>query len=78
MKKVTAIILIVIGVLAGIGFGMMNFTSKDASSIGIIGGADGPTAIFVTGPEGVFPWVLLLVAIVALIVGVCLLLRKKK
>lgn len=24
----------------------------DASSIGIIGGADGPTAIFVTGPVG--------------------------
>ncbi len=78
MKKVTAIILIVVGVLAGIGFGMMKFASKVAGSIGIIGGADGPTAIFVSGPEGVFPWALLLVAIVALIVGVCLLVRKKK
>ena len=27
---------------------LMNFTSKEAASIGIIGGADGPTSIFVT------------------------------
>ena len=29
-------------------FGIFDFTIKDAASIGIIGGADGPTAIFVT------------------------------
>ena len=29
-------------------FGVFDFTIKDAASIGIIGGADGPTAIFVT------------------------------
>ena len=29
-------------------FGIFEFTIKDAASIGIIGGADGPTAIFVT------------------------------
>ena len=31
-----------------VGCRMMNFTPEQASSIGIIGGADGPTAIFVT------------------------------
>jgi oxaloacetate decarboxylase beta subunit len=30
------------------GAGLMGFTSKQAASIGIIGGADGPTAIFLT------------------------------
>ena len=30
------------------GAGMLGFTSKQAASIGIIGGADGPTAIFLT------------------------------
>ena len=29
-------------------FGMLDFSIRDAASIGIIGGADGPTAIFVT------------------------------
>ncbi len=29
-------------------FGILDFTIRDAASIGIIGGADGPTAIFVT------------------------------
>ena len=28
----------------------------DSSSIGIIGGADGPTAIFVTGEPALFAW----------------------
>ena len=31
--------------------GMMNREQKNAATIGIIGGADGPTAIFVTGPS---------------------------
>ena len=43
---------------------------KDAACIGIIGGADGPTAIFVTGG---FPW-LLLAAAVAAAVGIAALL----
>ena len=34
---------------------------KEAVSIGIIGGADGPTAIFLTGR---FPWEILLLAAV--------------
>ena len=47
---------------------------KEAYSIGIIGGADGPTAVFVTGR---FPWEILLVAVAALCIGIWLIKRKK-
>lgn len=39
------------------------FTTLEASSIGIIGGADGPTAVFVTHPKGIsrfMPWIFLI------------------
>ena len=39
----------------------------EASSIGIIGGADGPTAIFVTTPD----WTGYVVPVLALAVGIC-------
>jgi Na+-transporting methylmalonyl-CoA/oxaloacetate decarboxylase beta subunit len=45
-----------------------------AQSIGIIGGADGPTAIFITGR---FPWGLLLIGIVCIVI-VIRYVRKKK
>lgn len=38
----------VIGAVALSYFGILDFSIQDAASIGIIGGADGPTAIFVT------------------------------
>ncbi|HAU67591.1 MAG TPA: sodium ion-translocating decarboxylase subunit beta [Gammaproteobacteria bacterium] len=38
----------VIGAVALGHFGILDFSIRDAASIGIIGGADGPTAIFVT------------------------------
>ena len=44
-----------------------------AYSIGIIGGADGPTAIFVTGG---FPWELLLLGLVC--IGAFILFKKRK
>ena len=34
--------------IGSLGIGGLTFTAKEAASIGIIGGADGPTAIFVT------------------------------
>lgn len=37
---------------------------KEAVSIGIIGGADGPTAILVTGR---FPWEVLLLAVLCVV-----------
>ncbi|MDC0088493.1 sodium ion-translocating decarboxylase subunit beta [Porticoccaceae bacterium] len=38
----------VLGAVALSHFGILDFTIREAASIGIIGGADGPTAIFVT------------------------------
>jgi carboxybiotin decarboxylase len=38
-----------LGALALTQLGLMDFTIKEASAIGIIGGADGPTAIYVAG-----------------------------
>ena len=38
----------VLGAVALSHFGILDFSIRDAASIGIIGGADGPTAIFVT------------------------------
>ncbi len=38
----------VLGAVALSHFGLLDFSIRDAASIGIIGGADGPTAIFVT------------------------------
>ena len=43
------------------------FVPQEAYSIGIIGGADGPTAIFLTTPD----WVHSLIPILALIIGIC-------
>ena len=42
------------------------FVPNEAYSVGIIGGADGPTAIFVTAPV----WVSYLIPTAALIVGI--------
>lgn len=42
------------------------FTPQEAYSVGIIGGADGPTAIFITTPD----WMHYLVPIIMLIVGI--------
>ena len=47
---------------------------KEAMSIGIIGGADGPTAVFVTGR---FPWELILLGAVVIIGSIWLIKRKK-
>ena len=40
---------------------------KKAMSIGIIGGADGPTAVFVTGR---FPWEVVLIGAVSIALGI--------
>ena len=44
-------------------------------SIGIIGGADGPTAIFVTGR---FPWEILLIGAAIIGLTIFFVLRRKK
>ena len=50
------------------------FTPGEAASIGIIGGADGPAAIFVTAPM----WVSYILPVVLMIVGIWGFLRLRK
>ena len=47
---------------------------KEAFSIGIIGGADGPTAVFVTGR---FPWEIIAMAVICVAAVIWLRSRKK-
>ena len=65
MKKLIAFVLLLVSALCQIG------CSSESASIGIIGGADGPTAIFVTSN---IPWQ----AIVVIVVVVLMIRRNKK
>lgn len=48
------------------------------SSIGIIGGADGPTAIFVSGSNPAFLYIALAVAVISLVAVAAILIRKRR
>lgn len=65
LKLLVTLVSILPGVLPQAG---VSLSPSKATSIGIIGGADGPTAIFVTTQEN--PWVSVLVALVLLAVGI--------
>lgn len=54
----------------------VTFTPNLAASIGVIGGADGPTAIFVAAPAG-FDWDVAIVTVV-LVIGILGFLRLRK
>ena len=57
---------------------LMDLLKLNAMSVGIIGGADGPTAIFVTGPGGGMSTVLLIAGIICLAVALVGFLKKRK
>ena len=48
------------------------------SSVGVIGGADGPTVIFVTGALGGWSWLIPVLAVAALAVAVVCMVRRKE
>lgn len=73
MKK-TAIISVILGLIAVV-FGVAAFLSEK-SSLGIIGGADGPTAVFVVGNFG--GWLIPLLVGVILLLVAFFLYRKRK
>ena len=77
MKKIVAIILGIIGIIVVVG-GMMTKIKRNAS-VSIIGGADGPTAIFLAGKveDGWFVTVMI-TGVILILVGIILLLKKKK
>jgi len=55
----------------------MNIFESNAATIGIIGGADGPTAIFLTGNYQLIP-LAVLAAVAAVLTLVVILRRRKK
>jgi len=55
---------------------IMGFLGSMLVSVGVIGGADGPTAILVTAGEGW--WILPLVVLAAIAAGVGLIVRKAR
>lgn len=76
-KKMCIIIVAIVGVLAVI-YGIITKT-KAAASISIIGGADGPTSIFLAGKIGDgFSLTIIVVGAVILVAALLLLLRKRK
>lgn len=67
--KILGIILILVScIFIGI-FVYSIFFANNNYTIGIIGGADGPTSIFITGRLGIYP----LIPIVGAVIGVALL-----
>lgn len=77
MKKIIAIIVAVLGILiAGIG---INLKSKAAVAVSIIGGADGPTSIFLAGKIGDgFIGGIILIGIILLVTGIIIYKKLKK
>lgn len=76
-KKIGIIIVAVIGILAVI-YGIIT-KAKAAASISIIGGADGPTSIFLAGKIGDgFSLTFIVAGVVILAAALLLILRKKK
>lgn len=76
-KKIGIIIVAIIGILAVI-YGIITKT-KAAASISIIGGADGPTSIFLAGKVGDgFSLTFIVVGAVILVAALLLILRKRK
>ena len=55
---------------------MMTLFDNNAATIGIIGGADGPTAIFLTGDFQAVP--LAILAVAAAVVTLIVILRRRK
>lgn len=80
MKKIVGVIMLVLGVIAtGIGtVSLINIKSKVASSVAIIGGADGPTSIFIADKVGSPLYAAIVVGVILLIAGLLLLLKKRK
>ena len=77
MKKVIGIIIAIVGIIIA-AFGI-EAKQKEAMAISIIGGADGPTSVFLAGKVGAVPIAMtIIVGVVLVLLGVVLFLRKKK
>ena len=76
MKKKVLIAIAMLGVLLAVmGYGYQN---RYASSIGIIGGADGPTAIFVAGKTGMILYAGIALILAVIVAAFAMSWRKRK
>ena len=71
MKKIIALVLSFVFLMC------LNGCSTASASIGIIGGADGPTAVFVTSKVN-WPYVCSLIGVIAVTVLVIFIIRRNK
>ena len=80
MKRTAGIVLLVIGLPLALTGTVTLFSAngKSGSEISIIGGADGPTAVFLAGKIGVPLLGAIIAGIVLTVIGVFILLKKKK
>lgn len=80
MKKIIGITLIVVGIISTSigGVTLFNVKPNVASSVAIIGGADGPTSIFIAGKMGAPRYGAIIVGIAVFVIGLLLVLLKKK
>lgn len=72
---------VIVAVIFGISYLRIRMLQSEAASIGIIGGADGPTAILISGPGIDLTGLFLAVTVVAVIIALLFLskiLKKKK
>ena len=77
MKKWIVVIIAILGIILT-GFGI-SAKIKGAASVGIIGGADGPTAVFVAGNVGdLFSIGVIIVGIILVVAGAIIYRRIKK
>lgn len=79
MKKIVGIMLLIIGIIsAAVGaLTLFDMKSNVASEISVIGGADGPTAVFIAGKIGTPLYGAIIIGVVLVIVGIIVLLKKR-
>jgi len=83
-KRITRIIAMVLAAVLLLGLivtpALASATTEDErSSIGIIGSADGPTAIFVTtSPSGIISTILLIAGAICAVIAVVSIIKKRK
>ncbi len=74
-KRIPAVLAALCALLAVISYG---YKHRNAASIGIIGGADGPTAIFVTSKPNLMFYIAAALLVIAAGVLVVYIVKKKK
>ncbi len=74
--KIKNVILLIVSVVLITAFSIS--ASASESSIGIIGGADGPTAIMVSGDFPTFLFIALAIAVISLVIVSIILIKRRR